>query len=183
MKIINGFRFIAILLVLVSSGHSSFGQDSYIKGRWNIKAGYSKYGLGSWTNQTVKENMTGHYRLETNYGFFDAIETGVYFGYSEKDVFGYLNTDPTWFYGLNMNLHPLAWLFDSEAPRFELYLTGRYGFRHYQGNHSEYGIGGGLAWYWGRYFGLYMEYTYGNHGAFWFYDDHMKLRYGVSIRF
>ncbi|MFP4367334.1 MAG: hypothetical protein ACLFQA_09600 [Bacteroidales bacterium] len=182
MKITNSFKLIAILVVLLSSGHTyAFGQDSYIKGRWNIKAGYSQYSLGSSSNNI--ENMTGHYRLETNYGFFDAIETGLYFGYSEIDTYGYSETDPTWFYGLNLNLHPLDWLFDSEPPGFELYLTGRYGFRNYQGNHSEYGIGGGLAWYWGRYFGIYLEYTYGNHGAFRIYDNYMKLRYGISIRF
>ena len=184
MKITNSFKLIAILVVLLSSGHTyAFGQESYIKGRWNIKAGYSKYGFGSWTNQTVKENMTGHYRFETNYGFFNAIETGVYFGYSEIDTYGYSNTDPTWFYGLNLNLHPIDWFFDFSAPRFDLYLTGNYGFRNYQGNHGEYGIGGGLSWFLGRYFGVYMEYTYGNHGAFTFYDNHMKLRYGISIRF
>lgn len=180
MKITNKFKFLAILLILLSSSHTyAVGQESYIKGQWNIKAGYSRYSLGSWSNNV--ENMTGHYRLETNYGFFGAIETGIHFGYSEIDTYGYFATDPTWFYGLNLNLHPLALFFDLSAPRFDLYLTSNYGFRNYQGNHGEYGIGGGLAWYLGRYFGVYIEYTYGNHGAF--YDEHMKLRYGFSVRF
>ncbi len=178
MRTTTIFKFIAILLVIFSLEHAyAYGQDTYIKGRWNIKAGYSKYGFGSWSNNV--ENMTGHYRLESNYGFFDAIETGIYFGHSEIDTYGYFETDPTWFYGLNINLHPLAWFFDLNAPRFDLYLTGKYGGRYYSGNHGEYSIGGGLAWYMGRYFGVYMEYTYGNHGAF--YDDHMKLRYGISV--
>ncbi len=182
MKITHNFKFLALLLVLISTVHTfAFGQESYIKGRWNIKAGYSEYSLGSASNNV--ENMTGHYRLETNYGFFDAIETGVYFGYSEIEAFGYFETDPTWYYGLNLNLHPLTYFFDLKATRFDLYLTGRYGFRHYHRNHGEYGIGGGLAWYWGRYFGVYMEYTYGNHAVFNFRDNHMKSRYGISIRF
>jgi hypothetical protein len=184
LKITHSFKFLALLLVLLNSGHTyAFGQDSYIKGRWNIKAGYSEYGLGSWASYPLtKERTTGHYRLETNYGLFNAIETGLSFGYSEKAT-GFRENDPTWFYGLNINLHPIDWIFDLKSPRFDLYLTGKYGFRNYQGNHGEYGIGGGLAWYWGRYFGAYTEYTYGNHGAFFYYKDHTKLRYGLTVRF
>jgi hypothetical protein len=175
----------AILLLCFTMGHSYvYGQESYVKGKWNIKAGYSKYGFGSWTNQSVKENITGHYRLETNYGFFNAIEAGAYFAYSEIDSpVGRFDSDPTWFYGLNLNLHPLDHFFHFDKPRLDIYVTGRFGFRNYNGNHGEYSIGGGLVWYWGRYFGVYMENTYGNHGAFQFYDNHLKQRYGISIRF
>ena len=125
--------------------------------------------------------MTGHYRLESNYGFFDAIETGIYFGYSEIDTYDYFKTDPTYYYGLNLNL--FTYFFDLNAPRFDIYFTGKYGGRYYIGNQGEYSIGGGLTCHMGRYFGIYLEYTYGNHGTFSFYDDHMKLRYGFSVRF
>lgn len=179
MKFTFCFRFIVILLICLGFNSYAFCQESYIKGRWNIKSGYSQYSLGSWSNN--EELMTGHYRLETNYGFFDAIETGVYFGYSEIDTDDYSKTYPTYFYGLNLNVHPLTYFLEFKEPMVDLYFTGKYGGRYYSGNHGEYSIGGGIAGYIGHYFGIYLEYTYGNHGAF--YDNHMKLRYGLSIKF
>ncbi|MGF1587169.1 MAG: hypothetical protein ACFCUM_17760 [Bacteroidales bacterium] len=184
MRITQSFKFFAVLLVLISSGYTyAFGQDSYIKGRWNIKAGYSEYGLGSWDSYPLtKENTTGHYRLETNYGLFNAIETGIYFGYSERAI-GFRETDPTMFYGLNVNLHPLPFFLELKNPLFEVYLAGKFGGRYYIKNHTEYSIGGGLSFYIFRNVGLYTEYLYGNHGAFVHYKDHMKLRYGLTVRF
>ena len=183
MRTTTIFRLITILLVIFSLEYTyAYGQDSYIKGRWNIKAGYSQYGFGVRINDNVNEEITGHYRLETNYGLFNTIETGVSFGYSEKSI-GYRETDPTWFYGLNMNLHPLPYLLDLKNPLFEVYLAGKFGGRYYVKNHTEYSIGGGLSFYLFRNAGLYMEYLYGNHGAFPHYKDHTKLRYGLSVRF
>jgi hypothetical protein len=182
LKITHSFKFLALLLVLICSSHvCASGQDSYINGRWNIKAGYSLYSQGSWTNNV--ENMTGHYRLETNYGFFDVIESGIYFGYSNHFNHFSRNNDPTWFYGMNLNLHLMPFFLELNNPLFEVYLAGKFGGRYYIKNHTEYSIGGGLSFYLFRNVGLYTEYLYGNHGAYVFFKDHMKLRYGLTVRF
>ena len=182
MRITKCFKFIAIVLVLLNSGNTyTYGQDSYINGRWNIKAGYSLYSQGSWTNNV--ENMTGHYRLETNYGFFDVIESGIYFGYSNHFNHFSRNNDPTWFYGMNLNLHLMPFFLELNNPLFEVYLAGKFGGRYYIKNHTEYSMGGGLSFYLFRNVGLYTEYLYGNHGAYIILKGHTKLRYGLTVRF
>ena len=69
------FTFIISNVLLIYS----FGQESYIKGRWNIKAGYSIYKT-PYLFSSISEN-NNNYRLELNYGLRNKIETGVYAGY------------------------------------------------------------------------------------------------------
>jgi hypothetical protein len=71
--------------------------------------------------------------------------------------------------------------------RFDLYISGKYGGMYfntddnyyYHGNESEYGIGGGLSFYFTKHLGLYIEYTYGKY----FFNDNDKLRYGITFKF
>lgn len=170
-----------------------FGQDSYIKDRWNFKAGYSLYKTNkSINNKTVSVR---NYRIEANYGIFNYIEAGVYAGYSKfetrkidwSDTTIFRKNSPALFYGVNCNIHLLPLLVKEDDFRFDLYLTGKMGglyitspvgfFPH--GNESEYALGGGVSFYLFKHLGLFAEYSYGK----FFFKDNEKFRYGLSLKF
>ncbi|HOW39957.1 MAG TPA: hypothetical protein PL123_05390 [Bacteroidales bacterium] len=168
---------------------SSYGQESYIKGRWNIKAGYSVYKTQFlYSSKSVDNN---NYRLELNYGLLNKIETGIYAGYSRFMIYDPWISGPpgsfvgttcnTSFYGINCNYHLLPHLIKADDFRFDLYLSGKYGGisikRH--GNHPEYSLGTGVAFYLFRHIGAYAEYSYGK----FYNNDNFKLRYGISLKF
>ena len=168
---------------------SSFGQESYIKGRWNIKAGYSIYKTQFlFSSKSVNNN---NYRLELNYGLRNKIETGVYAGYSRIMIYEPWTSGPpgsfvgstvkAFFYGVNCNYHLLPLIIKEDDFRFDLYLTGKLGGisieRH--GSQPEYSVGGGAAFYLFRHIGPFVEYSYGK----FYYNDHEKIRYGLSLKF
>jgi len=168
---------------------STFGQESYIKARWNIKAGYSIYKTQFFSSSNTVNN--NNYRLEINYGFRNKTETGVYAGYSRIMIYEPWTSGPpgsyvgstvkAFFYGVNCNYHLLPLIIKEDDFRFDLYLTGKLGGisieRH--GSQPEYSIGGGLAFYLFKHIGPFIEYSYGK----FYYNDHKKIRYGLSLTF
>ena len=169
----------------------SYGQDSYIKHRWNFKAGYSKYNTNIRTSR--ERIQVGNFRIEANYGIRKLIEAGVYLGYSKINSFCYrdsiliLTERPAIFYGINCNLHLLPLIVKEDDFRFDLYLAGKYGEVTFTspigffpgGTESEYSLGGGASFYLTKHLGIYGEYTYGKY----FYKDNSKFRYGITLKF
>jgi hypothetical protein len=178
-------------------------QKSYIKKRWNIKAGYSKYETDIF--KLWKPQGTGNFQVECNYGISKFIEIGSFLGVNR--FFGYktivpnadtlnliLNTPDKHFQiftpsiGLNLNFHILPFLIIQDNFRFDLYITAKYSGFYFstpesyypkKGYFNEFGLGGGLAFYLLKHTGLYIEYSYGK----FIYNDHSKIRYGLSFKF
>jgi hypothetical protein len=169
----------------------SYGQDSYIKHRWNFKASYSRYNTNI---RTYRERIqVGNFRIEANYGIRKFIETGVYLGYSKINSIGHrdsiltLTERPAIFYGINCNLHLFPLFVKENDFRFDLYLTGKYGGLTFTspksfypgGTESEYSLGVGGSFYLTKHLGVYGEYTYGKY----FFKDNSKFRYGITLKF
>jgi len=189
----------AVFFLVVSSLFilNSYAQDSYIKNRWNIKAGYARY------NKDFRQEKVGNYRIEVNYGILNHIEIGAYIGYSKFDYYREITADSihkaymvednnTPFYGISFNFHILPFLIKKDDFRFDLYVTGKFGgiyftkpapfqytFKFKEGNIYEYGIGGGLSYYLGKHLGVFTEYCYGKY----YFGDRNKLRYGLTLKF
>jgi hypothetical protein len=168
---------ITILLALTFSFMTISAQDSYLKNRWNFKAGYASYPGFFVSNQGYKPTF-GNYRLEANYGMLSFLETGLYLGYSRTTsmpvpVVGqgmiYQNQN-TPFFGISLNFHPLTFLVKNRDFRFDLYLLGRYGGVYYSSPESyypskgflfQYQHGAGLAFYLWKHIGIFSEYSFG----------------------
>ena len=204
MKTKTKIRKLALLLLL---GHliitNAFSQDSYLKNRWNIKAGYSRqlkytpYGGYYY----FESNRISNLRFEINYGITDYLETGIYAGLSLMEIPIVTRIDTgnvhsmsasydmfvTPFYGLTFNFHLLPFLIKQNDFRFDLYATGKYGGlfttskEEYDlhGFVTEYGIGGGLSFYPWKHLGFYTEYCFGK----FFFEDNKNFRYGLTIKF
>ncbi len=176
-------KLLAITLILTTIYQPSFGQDSYIKDRRNIKAGYARYG-----GTTLKNS---NFRIEGNYGITDYLESGAYIGVFKQAIF-HLEERPVISYGLNANFHVLPFFIDAKDLRADLYITGRYGLRSMlnplddsRGKFfPEFGIGGGFAFYPWKHLGLYTECSYGKYEYNTsLYKDRIMLRYGLSFKF
>ncbi len=178
-----------------------FGQESYIKDRWNIKLGYAKYNEIGDFESTL--------RIELNYGISDFLETGVYFGAGMIDLQKISNLTTNIIsmkiesrthigYGVNLNFHILPLFIDEGDYRFDLYLAGRFGgktvlnipegySRYYFGNDGngivpyeynidskfdpEYAVGTGASFYPLYHMGLFAEFYY---GKFHFSNDYYR---------
>ena len=188
MKKVSFLFIISNILVICS-----FGQESYIKTRWNLKGGYSRYETSTYI---YNKNVTvGNIRLEANYGILNYIETGIYVGYSKIELIKINFADtiiirkdcPTPFYGITCNFHILPFLVKEKDFRFDLYLTGKLGALYFKspsdfnthGQYSEYGLGGGLSFYLWKHLGAYAEYSYGKY----YFKDDSNFRYGLTIKF
>ncbi len=204
MKPINKTGFVALAFTLFVIPQFTYGQDSYIKDRWNIKIGHAKYKTGAVSmGEEVKKSSV---MIEGNFGILEWLESGVYIGISKSNEgYGAANDyryRPIVYYGLNANFHILPLLVDAEDLRVDLYFTGKYGFRSmitppdYLKNkfYPEYGIGGGLAFYPWKHIGIFAECLYGKfeYGPFSIMGtdgvlrpqkDRIKLRYGLSFKF
>jgi hypothetical protein len=189
---------IVFSLALIAAGiTNTYSQNSYFKGRWNLKLGYSSYHEIPIDGE--KKNFTGNYRFECNYGLLDNLEPGFYFGYSRFNRLNGLSQTKKYHtpsYGLSVNFHILPFFANDKEFKFDLYLIGRYGGIYlntpsdyqWNGHYDEYCSGGGLALYMWRHLGFYMEYSY---GKYHFLDmaelntmeRNTKVRYGISFKF
>ena len=176
-------------------------QNSYIKGRYNIKVAYSKY-------QPMFSSNTkpGNWRVEINYGIVKYLETGIYFGYSRfytlalhqvssGSNIGRVNSP---FYGINANLHILPFIVKQNDFRFDLYLMGKFGGNYYftqdgyfpaRGHRTEYGFGCGFAFYPWKHTGFYLEPSLGKYSYYAFPPGTFEttiqpnLRFGITFKF
>jgi len=182
-----------ILIVLISFLQIVDAQDSYIKNRWNIKAGYASY-PGVYVSNSGIKLTTGNYRIETNYGLFNVLEVGGHLGYSRYaallPILGqgliYKNMNVPYL-GLNVNFRPLGFLIKKRDFRLDFYLFGRYGGLYYatpqdyvppKGFYSEIRHGAGLSFYITKHIGLYVEGSFGKLDT-----DLWNIRGGVTFKF
>lgn len=181
-----------ILILFIFSFLALDAQDSYIKNRWNIKAGYASY-QGLYMSHSGMKQSYGNYRLEANYGLLNFFEIGGYLGYSRLTsylpVIGpFLSENQnTPFFGVNINIQLLPFFVKSPDFRFDLYLLGRYGGVYYsspkdyvptKGLMFQYQHGAGLAFYLWKHIGIFGEF-----GFTAFEIKHGNLRYGLSVKF
>jgi hypothetical protein len=179
---------------------NTYGQNSYIKNRWNIKTGYARYKKG------ISQEKVGNYRIEVNYGILNYLEIGAYIGYSKfdyyhKNIADSINSgsyrvedNNTPFYGASFNFHILPFLINKDDFRFDLYVTGKFGGLYFtkpapyftfngltfkEGQMYEYGIGAGMSYYLGKHLGIFAEYCHGKY----YFGDRNKLRYGLTLKF
>jgi outer membrane receptor for ferrienterochelin and colicin len=160
-------------------------RESYIKNRWNLKAGYARYGTSRGTGSKTVPN----YRIEANYGLTRRIETGVYLGYSKFNGIRWIAPgtavtvyNPSYYFGLNCNLHLLPGIVRRDDFFLDLYPALRVG--GIKGSHSEitseYGAGGGVACYFWKDTGIYTEVIY---ERFYYHHDLVNVRYGITKKF
>jgi hypothetical protein len=104
-------------------------QNSYIKKRWNIKAGFSNLKDEKYRASLMELKNVRNYRIEVNYGILNNFEIGAYIGYSLFEVkYIHPNYDfsfrdaSTPFYGINTNFHILPIFISKEDFRFDFYI-------------------------------------------------------------
>jgi len=170
-------------------------QDSSIKNRWNIKAGYSPNFSGLAVRNGIIRTMYGNYRIEANYGVTKFLETGIYLGYSRftsfrnpisSPEFEYKNLNTPYF-GLSWNFHLLPFFVKKPDFPIDLYLLGRYGGAYYtspedyipsRGLHFECSHGVGLSGYFNKHVGLFVEGSFNQlHYSLW------NVRGGLTFKF
>ena len=188
-------KHLLIIFLLIINCIAILAQDSYIKARWNIKAGYTQYpGLPlAWHGI---EDSYGNLRMEADYGILKFLEFGGYLGYSrilstnlavaevgEQVLFKKLNTP---FFGINVNFHPLTFLIHQPDFRFDVYLLARYAGLFYTSSNDYipkrgfgflYEHGAGLSFYLTKHIGIFGEYSYSV-----LRDSFRNLRYGLSVK-
>ncbi len=178
-------RLLLLLSLLVSI--NTFAQTNSVLGRFSTKLGFAM------SNSGVFYRKLPNIRLEGNYGLARVFEVGAYTGFGfyihemkeqgepggSVESFGYSALN----YGVNANFHILPLLIKEKALRFDLYMSGKvggvspigeYGFPAPDKFNPDYGIYGGVAYYFGSHFGLYGEFGYGNY---------TRARYGLAIKF
>ena len=131
-----------ILVVLVSFSISATGQDLSVKGRWNVKAGYSLYKLTTvtnrlitfdWTESSIRYKRKWNVRVEANYGVLKWLETGIYIGlmgYEYENFYSYYDDErnavgPT--FGVNVNIHLLPFFVKNSKCKWDFYIPLKYG--------------------------------------------------------
>ncbi len=196
MKTIKtGHIILFCLRLLIMTSSSAIAQDSIIKGRWNVKLGYSRIQTGTSGPRKV---TTGHLRGEVNFGFLKFVEAGIYSGTTKFDL--YVLEPSTYeiidfhesyvpFYGINANIHLLPFLIKNHNNfRFDIYATSKIGGvsflypREYKSRNFhklEYGAGLGLSFYLWDHVGFFAEHTWGDY----IYRNNTEFRYGLTFKF
>ncbi|MDX9847267.1 MAG: hypothetical protein RBT74_09830 [Tenuifilaceae bacterium] len=191
------FTFVLIILTV----NLTQAQENYLCKRNNLKFGHSitpKY-LQSDYNLSL-----GNFRLEATYGGTNFFEFGGYLGYSR--FVNFLNTEETessnnqispgtfiysnaFTYGITANFHLLPLIANSAEPRFDVYLSAKFGGLSlaapegsvYKGHGADYGLYGGLSYYITPYWGAFVEYGFNNRPEE--YNIESCLRYGLTVKF
>ena len=159
MKTIGYHPIILILLLIFSL--SVTGQTLSVKGRWNIKAGYSLYKTHNFGFYQLPELpgipddvvylRRSNVRIELNYGILKWLEVGGYFGLMSykvvpmKEVYkGNLDAEitaivPT--FGVNANIQILPFFVKNQKCKWDFYIPIRYGgFYLTKWGTEDYGI-------------------------------------------
>jgi len=117
-------------------------QTLSVKGRWNIKAGFSLYKITTatarliefdWTKNGLRYKRKFNVRVEANYGIFKWLEAGLYIG-----LMGYEYGIPPNFlpneldavaptFGVNVNIHILPFFVKNPKCKWDFYIPLKYG--------------------------------------------------------
>jgi len=119
------------------------GQTLSVKGRWNIKAGYSLYKLTTvtdrllefdWDKTSEMYKRKWNVRVEVNYGVFKWLEAGIYIGLMGYEYmpppYGYLPNYPDAVaptFGVNVNFHILPFFVKNPKCKWDFYVPLKYG--------------------------------------------------------
>jgi hypothetical protein len=204
----NNKKIIGLLLLAIVAV-SAQAQDSYIKGRWNAKLGYSN---------SFKMDFSDTWRItnpmlqvEANYGLTDWLYVGVDLGYSPTAFSSDENSKSlvkgnAQTYGIHTELHVLPLLIKDKRLRVDFYLKGKVGgyrlasayifdpvdlvntgfdFGEMKLNSRsgfDYGASAGLAFYVTQHLGIYGEYGLGDTGIYdkYAFKERTVLRYGLT---
>ncbi|MFA5648938.1 MAG: hypothetical protein WC951_11595 [Bacteroidales bacterium] len=185
---------VIFFLTFTAAGYS---QNTYLNERMSLKLGHSNTPR-FWD---FSDDITvGNIRLETNYVFFNVIESGLYVGYSNfKNIEGPLSPSrPTTFsspyksdalfYGLNTNFHILPFVIREGRVRIDLYVGAKLGMISmiapanslYNGTVFDYGLLGGVNYFIAKNWGIYVE--YGVSKRVYYSDTEPCLRYGIIVK-
>ena len=159
-----------------------------------------------------------NFKIETNYGVNKFVEIGIYTGFQRYE-YEFLNGDTTYLisedyldtiyglssslakssaplFGININLHILPFLVDTNICRWDLYLTAKYGGyyfshkEHYNNNdfikkyRQEYGLGAGFAYHFRNVMGIFAECCVGQFSLTPLYvEQNFCFRTGISLKF
>lgn len=162
------FGLLAAAILLCTHTHKTQAQESFIKGRWNVRVkGAPELVFKEYTHYAYL--MAG-----VNYGFHPHLEAGLDFGFQK----GYIITksdiavtgqqydiiQKTWpIYNLHLNYHLLPYLAPGKNLRFDGYITSHLGggsIPQQNTPRSFYWVsfwGAGLSWYFTRHVGLNAE--------------------------
>lgn len=197
------------LLLLAVFAVSAQAQDSYIKGRWNAKLGYSNsFKMDYLSSKKIFNPML---QIEGNYGLTEYLYGGVDLGYSpsafsSSDGGVSQESGNALTYGIHTELHVLPLLIKDKRLRVDFYLKGKVGgYRltssyilvplDFDKNGSgsieikptvrsgfDYGASAGLAFYVTQHLGIYGEYGLGDTGIYGEpgFKDRTVLRYGLT---
>lgn len=155
---------IVFSLLFLGYTFNLIAQDSGIKGRWNIKAGYAN----TPTDLDMNEEMLKVHVLknEINYGFTKVIEAGLYGGYGISIYDFDFGVVKQTIYGAKANLHILPLFMNTHNLRIDLYASGSLGgaYRsinwysyHEKDSFITYSLEAGAAYYFKPHFGIYIE--------------------------
>jgi hypothetical protein len=182
-----------VAFMLVVMGLTAYGQESFIKDRWNVKiTGAPEFTFNNRLNAAFF--MTG-----LSYGFHDHFEAGLAIGAKRGLYTNLLNIgeSPPIFvteyhlhsiYNIHLNYHLLPYLVPGENIRFDVYLTAHMGGSYISERYTNtpFGwhtfLGGGVSYYFTRNFGINAEMgrEMGLRSGGW--NDN-KLRLGVVVKF
>lgn len=173
-------------------------QSDYIKGRWSVQAGHSKY--KDFGKKLYGKTLgMSDYRLAVNYGITTHLEMGIYGGIAQTANLAPLDSNFTGFlvynsspsFGIQAQYHLLPYWIKSNDFRFDLYVKGSFGFRKTKhrlsaennGIFPEYAAGIGAAFYVLKNVGIYGDYTYGKFNTVRNSLQRSALRYGIVVKF
>lgn len=159
---------LALIFILSLSVSFAQGQESFIKGRWNVR-------LKGAPEMKINTRLHEAYlMLGANYGFHPNLEAGLDVGFkhayyviiAEDDP--YLNVLSRGYryapsFNVHLNYHLLPYLLPGKNLRFDAYLTVQFGGvylpKNYYGISSGWNtlLGGGISYYFTRHLGLNVE--------------------------
>lgn len=160
-------------------------QQSDIKGRWNIKAGYSSSPSGF--KEDDKYVKINYIMNEVNFGFTNTLEAGLYggCGITMGDYFS--NTSQV-LYGAKANLHILPLFVNTHNMRIDLYVSGSLGgaYRYLstswlneKSSFFTWSLDAGASYYFKPHVGIYIEAGVARSIE----ENYFKLSYGLTFKF
>jgi hypothetical protein len=133
------YNIFALFIVFMFS-LSCTSQTLSVKGRWNVKAGYSMYKLTTstprliefdWTKSSDIYKRKWNVRVEANYGVLKWLEIGAYAGLMGYEYTPWTSLDyrnavaPT--FGINANVHILPFFVKNQNCKWDFYIPLKYG--------------------------------------------------------